>query len=915
MSSQQKQKPKQLPSQQSILPSGHATLAFPSLTRTALASGLLAATLLTACGGGGGGDTPAPPPGGGGSTGGFQVSGTVKISENTQVDSDVNDPNAAYASNDTGATAQALPNPFNLGGYVNVAGQGASGRSRAGGDRNDVFRVDATRGQVVTLTVGQPTQGDVDLYLYDSAGTEVARSIGTGKLESVTIPATGRYYIEAYADAGASTYTLTLGQSAAAADDTDTLRSTTDFVPGEVIVRWNTPEQAQAKARAMAQIGATTPEPGAPQLRSNEVTMSKLGLSSALELPSGQALLKLDSPTRNLLQSAHTRSQSAAAQARIAEAPTDADAKAATLETIKRLRADPNIAYAEPNYLRQASFVPNDELYRYQWHYPLINLPSAWDITRGSNSVIVAVVDTGVLVNHPDLRGQLVPGYDFVSNPASSLDGGGIDNNPDDPGDRNRPNGTSSFHGTHVAGTIAALSNNSAGVSGVAPLTRIMPVRVLGKGGGTSIDIMQGVLYAAGLPNASNTLPARRADIINLSLGGGGPSQAEQDVYTQARAAGVILVAAAGNSASTALEYPASYQGVLSVSATSINRTLASYSNSGSRISLAAPGGDGGDANGDGRTDLVLSTCGDDSTGSIAFSYCALGGTSMATPHVAGVLALMKAVRPTLTPAEVDTLLVAGRLTIDIGAPGRDNSFGHGLIDALKAVQAAQGGTGNTPGVLVANPTAINLAPNVNSVRVVLGNGGDQALAAPTVEVAPVSPWLSVAAPAGSTNGLGDYTFTVNRAGLAAGAYQATVRFVSGTVSTSVSVVMQVTAAGTNPSADLGQHYVLLVNPDTLKGVAQVSVRAVNGTYPFRFTNVPAGKYLLTAGSDADNNNLICDMGEACGAYLDMTQPKPIDINGNLSGLDFFSSFVTNIGAASDDAVSGAATHRFQRLP
>ena len=886
----------------------------PALTRTTLVASLVAAAFLAACGGGGGDAPPAPPlPGGSGASTGYQVSGTVKISENTQVDSDVNDPNAAYAANDTPGTAQALPNPFNLGGYVNVAGQGPSGRSRAAGDRSDFFRVDAVQGQAVTLTIGSPGQGDLDLYLYDVNGTEVARSIGTGKLESITIPASAPYYIRVYAATGASAYVLTLGQSATAAQDPAMLQSEAEFVPGDVIVHWNTPAQAMAKMQAQGQVGATTPQPGTTNLQSSEVTLSKLGLSQVAEPPVGPALLKLNNPGRTLLQATQARGLASTAQAQAGSTPTTADAKAATLEAIKQLRADPNVAYAEPNYILRADAVPNDPYYRLQWHYPLINLPTAWDTTRGANTVTVAVVDTGVLLGHPDLQGQLVPGYDFVSDPVSAGDNDGIDNNPDDPGDQSGVNGTSSFHGTHVAGTIAALSNNGTGVAGIAPLARIMPVRVLGRRGGATFDVLQGVLYAAGLPNASNTLPARRADIINLSLGGAQFSQAAQDVYAQVRAQGVIVVAAAGNAHSTANTYPASYPGVLSVSATTINRTLASYSNSGPRISLAAPGGDNGDANGDGSVDKIYSTCGDDSSGRILYTYCLMAGTSMATPHVAGVLALMKAVRPSLTPAEVDTLLAAGRLTIDIGAPGRDDSFGYGLIDAVKAVQAAQGGTGSAPGLLVANPSAINLPPSASTVRIVVGNGGDQPLAAPTVEVSPANSWLSVSPPTGSANGLGDYTLTVNRGTLAPGAYKGSVRFVSGSTSATVSVVMQVTAGGASARADLGQHYVLLINPDTMRAAHQVMVRATNGAYPFQFTNVPAGKYLLAAGSDADNDGSICGLGEACGMYLDLNNPSPINVTGNLSGQDFFSSFVSTIGASSNDG-SASTVRQIKRM-
>lgn len=845
---------------------------------------LAAAVFVAACGGGGGdgGGSPTPPPPPPPPPAGtFQVSGQVRVADNTLVDSDVNDRNAPYAANDTFATAQAVPNPVSLAGYVNVAGQGPAGRSTAAGDPSDYFRVDAVAGQTVSLVVGDPQAGDIDLFLYDENHNEVDNSVNTGRLESVTIPATGRYYVEAYAYSGAGSYVLAVGQASANAAEAGELRQSLEFVPGEVIVRWRQPAQIEQAGN-----------------RSAASPLAVHALSKVAGATDSAWLLKLDNPRSQLLSS---RSGSRRAQALSADrsAPlSQPDLKAATLQAIKQLRADPAVLYAEPNYIRHRMAVPNDQYYNLQWHYPLINLPAAWDITTGSNSVTVAVIDTGVLLGHPDLAGKLVPGYDFITDPANANDGNGPDANPDDAGDNATPNG-SSFHGTHVAGTIAASSNTTParGVAGVAWGARIMPLRVLGTRGGTSFDIVQAVRYAARLSNSSNTLPAQRADIMNLSLGGTGSSQTEQAAYNEARAAGVIIVAAAGNDGNAVPNYPASYDGVISVSAVGIRKTLASYSNFGSRIDVAAPGGDSGDVNGDGYTDLVLSTHGDDSSGTTVYSYGLLAGTSMATPHVAGVLALMKSVNPALTPDDIDRLLAAGRLTTELGAAGRDDQFGHGLIDALKAVQAAQNGTTPTPALLVATPGTLNFAPGSTTQTLVLGNAGTEALDVTAVQVTPASAWLTVTPPA-AANGLGTYTVTVNRGTLAPGAYNTTIRFVSTANTVTVPVVLQVTAGGgTGPSPNLGELYIQLVNPETLVGVAQVRARATNGVYNFNFANVAAGTYILVAGSDPDNDDTICDIGEACGAYLTLDDPARVTITGDRSGLNFTASFVTSIGA------------------
>ncbi|MEJ2426892.1 MAG: S8 family serine peptidase, partial [Candidatus Thiodiazotropha sp.] len=238
------------------------------------------------------------------------------------------------------------------------------------------------------------------------------------------------------------------------------------------------------------------------------------------------------------------------------------------------------------------------------------------DITTGSSDVIVSVIDTGILFGHPDAPARLVDGYDFISDPAASGDGDGIDNNPEDNGDKTDAKANSSFHGPHVAGTVAANTNNSIGVAGVAWGVKVMPIRALGKGGGTAYDIAQSILYSAGLANDSGTTPSQRADIINMSLGGGSPNSTSQNAISAARNAGVIIFAASGNENTSVLSYPASYPGVVSVAAVDTNRERAPYSNYGSAVDIAAPGGNTlVDLNGDGYKDGVLSTLADDSSG------------------------------------------------------------------------------------------------------------------------------------------------------------------------------------------------------------------------------------------------------------------------------------------------------------
>jgi serine protease len=845
------------------------------------------ALVLVGCGGGSGGsdqEKSGPEP----SSLTYTLSGIIQAPDNALIDSDVNDPLATYAPNDTFIDAQELPSPVILGGYVNLAGTGPSGRSQISGDGSDFFRVSLIAGQIISLFIAaNPTLVDLDLYLYDDLETRIDAAMGPGSQESLVAPADGLYFIEVRAVASASNYNLTIGHSTSGAL-TETLRLSDEFVPGEVIVRFEEDDPASEVLRSSA---------GQAQL---------WGMQTKAGALSREMLLRFDEEagsqeTFRALGIGQTESNRNIHRA--VEANTQR--KSDTLHIIKSLRRRADVRYAQPNYIRKALAIPNDPQYPRQWHYPLINLPQSWDVTTGSNAVIVAVIDTGVLLNHPDLENRLTSdGYDFISDPARARDGDGIDPDPDDPGDGSP--GRSSFHGTHVSGTIAAETNNIIGVAGVTWSTRIMPLRAIGQGGGTDFDILQAVRYAAGLDNDSGTLPTQRADIINLSLGGGSFSPVAQELFTEIRGEGITVVAAAGNSASNTPFYPAAYDGVLSVSAVDIKKDLAQYSNFGTTIDLAAPGGDNtADINADGFPDGVLSTCGTDPTGVIEFVYCFYQGTSMAAPHVAGVVALMKAIYPALTPGELDILLANGLITEDLGPAGRANQFGHGLIDAFGALVEAQNlaGGGVAPLTLIISPATLNFGPqSTASLRVEKagGNPGDQLLVnAVTADV----PWLIITEDNVDTDGLGTYTVIVDRNQLTPGTYSATITVDADAptvndieVPVSMQVVTRIVGGNT------GFHYVLLVDAETFVIKARDNVPFSPGGYAYSFTNVPAGTYQIFAGTDSNNDFIIGDPGEAFGAYLTLDQPVPITISDDLGGLDFNSNFDVSFPSQLDAA-------------
>lgn len=379
--------------------------------------------------------------------------------------------------------------------------------------------------------------------------------------------------------------------------------------------------------------------------------------------------------------------------------------EAARDSVARALQQHPLVYYAEPNFLAASFFTPNDSYYGYQWNfsnptYGGINIEQAWDSSTGTGAV-VAVLDTGVAYEDyqdatgtyrvaPDLAStRFVAGYDFINNDAHAND--------------------DHSHGTHVAGTIAQSTNNSRGTAGVAFDASVMPIKVLGRDGSGSYGaIASGIRWAAD----------QGAQIINMSLGGSSGSQTLKDALAYAYGKGVTMIAAAGNDGNNAVSYPAAYDDyVIAVSATRFDESLAGYSNYGSSIDLAAPGGDTSvDQNRDGYVDGILQNTFDPSTQDPRdFGYYFFQGTSMAAPHVAGVAALIISQGVT-DPAQVRHVLES--TAQDRGPAGVDNYYGYGIVDAAAAL-AAIGSTNSAPvatdDAIESNedsPVAINVLAN-----------------------------------------------------------------------------------------------------------------------------------------------------------------------------------------------------------
>ena len=356
-------------------------------------------------------------------------------------------------------------------------------------------------------------------------------------------------------------------------------------------------------------------------------------------------------------------------------------------EMVEIYSKNPNVEYSEPNFIVQASMVPNDPIYTYQWHldnpvYGGIHMEDAWDISEGVHtSVIVAVLDTGVAYEDygpyeqaPDLANTtFVPGYDFINNDA-------------------HPNDDNS-HGTHVAGTIAQSTNNDLGVAGVAYDCSIMPVKVLNSAGnGSYSGVADGIIWATN----------NGAQVISMSLSGPSPSQTLEAALAYAYNNGVTIVCAAGNEyqRGNSPQYPAAYDDYcIAVGATRYDETRAPYSNTGPYLDIMAPGGDTSvDQNGDGHADGVLQNTFNPNTKDPAdFNYWFFQGTSMAAPHVSGVAAVLIGEGVATNPDEVREALVT--TADDLGNTDRDDVYGWGLVNAAAALNYGSVSTPNQPPV------------------------------------------------------------------------------------------------------------------------------------------------------------------------------------------------------------------------
>ncbi len=780
--------------------------------------------------------------GGGGDGGGGPPAAPVTIAGRILLDTGDFGIVAEREPNGSVANAQTLP-PLHASSSFVVAGDAGTNPLLYGRlDAVDAYRFLSQDAQTVDVTLDSRT-GGVALGTFDLAvfrtsdGQPMGSTTGIAnpKVVSFTAASDTAYDVVVTATLGAGAYTLELASSPLA-------------VPAHVATSGVVAASLPSEGFDLS-VDAVSYAFDAPDCASRRIVVRADAEASVERLVTllGARLVRRTSSGSLVLEVPSTFADAGGREALAAAA---------------RLGAETGVVFAEPDWIVRPCGIPNDPDYGRQWNLDGIGAPSAWDVTTGSPSIVVGVLDSGI-VAHPDLDPQRVAGYDFVSDVGIAGDGDGRDPDPADAGGTILSDGSREWHGSHVAGILGARGNDGYGISGVAPGCKIMPLRVTGQGGGTISDLSDAIRYAAGLdPTATGPVLAAPLRIINVSLGTSQPSAELQAACEAAEAEGTLICAASGNSGGAVL-YPAAYPSVLAVGAVDGRLVYASYSNKGPSLDCVAPGGnENRDVAGDGFSDAVLSTVLDETQVPAVPGETAYSGTSMAVPHVAGVAALVLSVDPSLSLAALRTTLLSTCRDLDVA--GIDDVTGHGLVQAGAAVRFALAAKGtpraDAPRLLLSTGSIrLPSTESVGTIHVDNGGGGVLHVAGVTVSTDSGTPWLSSFLPVGPHSDAVDagmIAVAVNRTGLAVGTYAGNVYVSDGAATIgSIRVVMEV---GPVP---LTAATILVVVRQQPSGVVRASALA-DGAHGFRyaFHGLAAGTYTVTAGTDLDRDGFFCEV-------------------------------------------------------
>jgi serine protease len=543
------------------------------------------------------------------------------------------------------------------------------------------------------------------------------------------------------------------------------------------------------------------------------------------------------------------------------------------------------------NFIMQAFASPNDEFYPFQWHHEFARLPAAWDINTGDPQTVIAVIDSGLVLTHPDLVNRTVQGADMVSNEGVAGDGNARDTDPTDPGDNMFGEGNHSWHGTHVGGIIAAEANNSTGVAGVNWNAKLQAVRVLGIGGGSQLDILSGIYWALGDQTIDGVPPNDTpAKVLNLSLGGVVDTQT-QGVWTQemdyilnqeAQLYGnpIIIVAAGNEDQDVENVTPANIYDLITVGGARYDGLRASYSNWGATVDVMAPGGQIDiDQNGDGYPDGILSTFGNE--------YNFEQGTSMACPVVAGIISLAVAAKKAqgqeLLHAEAQSLL-----TTTAEPSGQcSEGCGTGHVNASSVMLSVSGGEVPSPTpVLAVDTYTLAFVEGQNQAGLNVYNiGGGTLQWTATLSGAQAS--LFGVTPASGSVGSAQFeplTVTLNRGTFEAGS--ANLEIVGGgeALGQVINVNLSFAKSEGGPAFQLQAAVVEAFQKDeagNFSAVGQtVTTYRANG-FTWEITGLPPGQYYVYALGDDNNDNIFDWDTESKGAYPTIGAPEAITLAKN----------------------------------
>ncbi|MFC7292268.1 S8 family serine peptidase [Hirschia litorea] len=874
-------------------------------------------SLLASCGGGGGSaPTPAPttdpvqptdptPP----VTQTASLTSVVETNLPIVADADNNDEGSPQTNNNTAASAQSINNGSLVLGYVTktIPQDGADLFGYLGNngqtDEVDYFRVNLLGGETIQLEIAleesdnpsndtiDPASGiDLDLELLDVNDNSIVVSDSTtSALEEIIVPEDGEYLIKVVAASGSSMYGLAVGGKELSSASVTQI-TTRHIAPGIAVVT----EQERV---------------GKSSLRST----SREGTYKSLAFGS-RTHLDLEPYFASTISTQGASRQSAKSLTRL-------DRQRATLAAIKAINMEAGRTVLEPYVFPRKVQLASPSLYdpvpseNTQWNLSDIEWQSARTTLEGltiTHTPVIAVIDSGFLTSHPDLADRIVDQRDFV---AEEYDGDGFDAEAEEIVDVNDeyPDACHEFHGTHVA-SIALGEVNDIGMMGVYPEAKLMALKVgysksIGPDGtdseGENCEILPGdianaIRYAAQLPLVGiSGVPTAsvKADVINLSLGTNSPNSNIRAAINEATAAGVIVVAAAGNEGGTALGksrfYPAAYDNTISVASSNLAGGQSFYSSEYAEVDITAPGGDiRADVNRDGIADGIIGASASLEDGNFETSVKIIQGTSMAAPHVAGAVAMMRAIDPTLTTAEFEEMLRSGVLTTEAEDAGFDFQTGYGSMSLPRMINAAQGNGSLNPvtTLISANPKDITIDFSSRTAKLDIRKIGNDALAVSTVTPNSNPEWLSVS-PSSDVDAdkVGIYNLNADTTGLTGNYYTGSVQIsLSDAQNLNVSVaLLRDPTLPASPAAIFPTLYgVLQQKNETTDRFEQVgdTLRDLGGnSASFTFEDVPHGEeYRILISTDLDGDSFICSNGEMCGVFPDFDRPNvTFEVDGN----------------------------------